>query len=108
MVGGTRALVMTGVEGGSRAAAPKEKEEEKIPLMCESIYHRRLRSRCPTRSLDQVACVGTFENSQADRQINNFFKKDISNSYSLLQASSPLFRVVKNAIKNLKNNFVTD
>ena len=53
MVGGTRALVMTEVEGGSRAAAPKEKEEEKIPLMCESIGHRPFRGRCPKGAMTE-------------------------------------------------------
>ena len=37
---------------------------------------------------------------QTDRQ-TIFFQKHISNSYLLLQASSPLFRDMKNAIKSL-------
>ena len=35
-------------EGGTKKE--KKKKEEKIPHMCESIYHRPLRSRCPKRS----------------------------------------------------------
>ena len=37
-----------GFEGGTEKKK-KEKEEEKIPHMCESIGHRPLRGRCPKR-----------------------------------------------------------
>ena len=44
---------------------------------------------------------------QIDRQ-TIFFQQDILNSYLLLQASSPLYRDMKNTIKSLKTDFVTD
>ena len=37
-------------EGGTKK---KEKEEEKIPHMCESISHRPLRGRCPKRKKER-------------------------------------------------------
>ena len=40
-------------EGGTK----KEKEEEKIPHMCESIGHRPPRGRCPKRAVYTAALV---------------------------------------------------
>ena len=58
--------------------------------------------RRETRSLDLSRVRRHFQKQRGRQTDKQFFsQKDISNSYLLLQASSPLFRDMKNAIKSL-------
>ena len=48
-----------GFEGGGTEKKEKEKREEKIPHMCESIGHRLLRGRCPINDMRKKIAVNT-------------------------------------------------